>query len=426
MDIADFIEEHSDAIKTATTVFSFTAIVPSLVLALPLVAAAANMRAYLPAATALLGFLFQFFYLCVGSLYMVLYLALSITCNDIDRPLLRFGGGEGEGIGGVSEEAVGPSAAPPARLAQLPHHHIISTINNKSNSNSHPSALSEQTDSDSVRKEGGIGAEESTANSKYHSFMEWLVVPYCEATTPFEDIKRNVGQMERRTSAGGCERLLEFCNDRPLYKATGDGVETIYFCNFTDPHAVCKSVEDVRAVMAMHVKAGVPPSEACAGTDPSIPNTECTVEKCASHCKNPIAAARSAEALRELRSGVRVLDVYTSRILPWLDCRRLISHVVGIGVSSTCGSARAAAGLLRDGALMIGFGCVIAVVLALLGQKRFFPPALAGRSAAGGYTFLGDADDQKDEEEESLYDDVQKKDAALITDSPAVPYSPSV
>ena len=188
---------------------------------------------------------------------MVLYLALSIMCNDIDRPLLRFGGGEGEGVGGVSE-AVGPSAAPPARLAQLPHHHIISTINNKSNSNSHPSALSQQTDSGSVRKEGGMGAEESTANSKYHSFMEWLVVPYCEATTPFEDIKRNVGQMERRTSAGGCERLLEFCNDRPLYNATGDGVETIYFCNFTDPHAVCKGVEDVRAVMAaMHVKAGV-------------------------------------------------------------------------------------------------------------------------------------------------------------------------
>lgn len=237
----------------------------------------------------------------------------------------------------------------------------------------------------------GSSSSSSPSGHVYHSLTEWYLLPQCEEDAPFADIKRNVQQMETDAAVEGCTRLLDFCSTSVFYDAVNHPSQ-IYYCNLTTPEAQCRTVAQITAVInGMRIKELVPASEACGGrSNNTIPNSECTVEKCSKYCGNTEARDQSANALKELATGTRVLNTYTTTILPWLDCRTLLRKVIDTGAYDAVANVRTAVGFLRDGALVIGFAWIAAVIVSLLGQKRYFSHKLAGRGGAGGVYAVGE------------------------------------
>ena len=348
-DVASFLNDHGDLIRMVTSIVTYTAILPGLVMMLPFFSAVANVRKCLPLTTAILSFFFQFLYLFVGSAYMVIYLAASIAYYDITTPLLP---------------------------------NVAAIHSSSSSSASMPPRLS---DGSSVAADDFSLSLSKKVNGRFHSVLEWVVLPTCEKEAPFEEMQRNVAEMERDAAVEGCQRLLEFCSDTPNYDAINHP-NVIFYCDLRTPQTQCTTVDAITAIIdGMHVKDWVPPSAVCAAGNSTIRPEECTVELCAKYCGNTEAREASTKAVKELTTGQRIMRTYKSTILPWLDCRRLITKVINTGIGSTGSTMRNAAGLLRDGALMIGLGSIAAVIISFLGQKRFFDAKLAGRGGAESF-----------------------------------------
>lgn len=195
---------------------------------------------------------------------------------------------------------------------------------------------------------------------------QWYFVPQCTNAVDFPAAKRNIADMEKIAGDTTCGYLLEVCSDTAAYDPSNS--MKIFYCNLRSADE-CNTILDLFDVInSIHLKTGIPADViSCTGAGAE----QCTIRECAKTCANSDVRSVAEQVVDGLDTVQRIVYVATDFIDRWFSCETLIAHAMHMNAVRLTGRMRASASVMVGGSILIAIALVGAIVVGLLGQKRF-------------------------------------------------------